>query len=183
MAWTQRFGDQEGGPEFAVHHGGGSSSRVRDGGLDSIGGEGTNPVLDHDAFAIDNEGFRDSSDPEINGEPTGWIGGVRVGDVEFIEERPGIGFVVPDGYPEHGEAGRSEATVGGLEMGRFEPAGAAPGGPEVDDDDLTTMRREPEFAPVEGGKPKIGGGAGPDRGLLGLGVHADGAAAAALTES
>ena len=134
---------------------------VGDQGLEVAGDLGAGPVLGGDEFAAQDTLFVDHV---ALGDLAGAVEGLDVGggitegeevDVVLLEEAVvlvGV-LVLTDGYD--GDLG--ELVLEGQEAGELLDAGRAPGGPEVDDDDVAA-----ELAEVDGvrsfGEGELGGG-------------------------
>ena len=91
------------------------------------------------AAAIDHEGLGEAEDAELVADVAGAVAQHRVGEAVLGGEVAGVAGDVLDVDAEHGGVALLEALVPALEEGRLGAAGLAPGGPEVEDDDLAPV--------------------------------------------
>jgi hypothetical protein len=88
----------------------------------------------------------------------------RIRDLLHLNEGPHhlrAGLI--EGDPEHDEAALAEFLGQLLEVGHLHAAGTAPGGPEIEQDDLAAEVAEAHRLPFEIGKGEV-------RGLVGIGA-------------
>src|SRR5581483_2594391 len=101
----------------------------------------------HRAVRANEEGLGDAGHTILNRRAAlHWP--IRVGDAELAQEAERVLAGVPHSEAHEDDAPVAVATPGALEHGRFSAAGWAPGCPEVDQDHLAALLREPE--PVAG---------------------------------
>ena len=89
-----------------------------------------------EALAVDEVGGGHYSDEVGVGDCAVEVEAEGVGDADVLGEGPGVGFEVVGGEADEDYAVVAVGEPGVLEGGHFASAGWAPGGPEVEDDDV-----------------------------------------------
>ena len=109
-------------------------------------------------MGVDEIGAGDGAEAVGAGGVAGGVYGEGVGDADLLGEAAGCGGDVVDGDAEEHDATVAVFFPCFLEIGHFAAAGAAPRGPEVEDDDFACQPVEGDFfVAVECGEGEGGG--------------------------